>query len=193
MTPAPTLGIAGALRVSVSRTAGHTKRAQTVPLTPGLSLLDCPGLVFPHALGAPAGAGATAAAAAAAGVPPPAMTDAEVEERACQELLGVIPIAQVREPYTAVRYLAERLPLAALYGLALPRGDGEWTPLSLCEALATKRGTFIARVGRPDAHAAGRQILYDAQDGIIPMSWLPPPPPPAAEAEAEAEVAEATA
>jgi hypothetical protein len=42
--------ICAAKRVSVSRTAGHTKRAQTIPVAPGLQLLDCPGLVFPRGL-----------------------------------------------------------------------------------------------------------------------------------------------
>lgn len=41
-------------------------------------------------------------------------------ERAVQECCGVIPLAQLREPYTAVRLLAEHLPLEAMYGLKLP-------------------------------------------------------------------------
>jgi ribosome biogenesis GTPase A len=189
--------IAGEKRVSVSRTAGHTKRAQTVPLCPGLALLDCPGLVFPHALVTAAVPGTDGiAAAAAAGTPSSgcvggatlasrspyaaptftsALGDEELEQRAVQELLGVIPIAQVREPYTAVRYLAEHVPVERMYGLTIPRGETEWSPLLLCETLAVKRGVFIAKIGRPDAHAAGREVLYDSQDGVLPIAWLPPP------------------
>ncbi|CAK0800230.1 unnamed protein product, partial [Prorocentrum cordatum] len=37
----------GAKKVSMSRTPGKTKHLQTLELTGGLSLCDCPGLVFP--------------------------------------------------------------------------------------------------------------------------------------------------
>jgi tetratricopeptide (TPR) repeat protein len=49
-----------------------------------------------------------------------------------------------------------------------------WSPLTLCEALAEKRGYLIAKTGRLDSHAAGREILYDTQDGNVPLAWLPP-------------------
>ena len=138
-----------------------------------------------------------------------------------QECSGIVPLAQVREPYTAVRYLGEHLPLERLYGLAPPRDELEdlverdaacvsgssggggggggggsrapaeskgaalaaaaaryvWSPFALCEALAVKRGMLIAKTGQPDAHAAGREILYDCQDGVIPLHWLPPADP----------------
>ena len=151
-----------------------------------------------------------------------------------QECCGVVPLAQCREPYTAVRFLGEHLPLERLYGLTpsrdeledlleseaatrsgrLPGGagtlqpdDGDnpyasqggrgaaltaaaaryvWSPLSLCEALAMKRGYFIAKTGRPDSHAAGREILYDAQDGLLPLWWLPPAEAPTTSAAAVA-------
>lgn len=164
-------------KVSVSRTAGHTKRAQTVPLVPGVvSLLDCPGLVFPHATVPPPEPRAEDPAAAA-------RLDHELkDEIAMQQLLGVIPIAQVREPYTAVRYLTERVALEKMYGLNLPHDEEGWSPLLLCEQLAVKRGLHIARTGRPDSHSAGREILYDAQDGIIPLAWTPPAIPASASA-----------
>lgn len=81
---------------------------------------------------------------------------------------------QVREPYTAIRYLAERLPLERLYGLQLPRDEPCWSPLLLAEVLAEKKGYHIAKTGRPDSHAAGRDVLYDTQDGVIPLAWEPP-------------------
>jgi hypothetical protein len=37
--------------------------------------------------------------------------------RALQVLAGCYPIAQTREPYTAIKYLAERVDLIALYKL----------------------------------------------------------------------------
>ena len=49
-----------------------------------------------------------------------------------------------------------------------------WSPLTLCEALAEKRGYQIAKTGRWDSHAAGREVLFDAQDGILPLYFLPP-------------------
>jgi ribosome biogenesis GTPase A len=182
--------LCGEKRVSVSRTAGHTKRAQTIHLVrageglvgpdEAVDLLDCPGLAFPHAMvppperRGPAGAGT--------GDPSSSLfaQGGDKDERAMQECCGVIPLAQVREPYTSIRFLASHLPIERLYGISLPKdetreegGEG-WTPLNICEALATKRGLFIARTGRPDSHSAGRSILYDTQDGIVPLWWLPP-------------------
>jgi ribosome biogenesis GTPase A len=147
--------------VSVSRTAGHTKRAQTVHVAPTISVLDCPGLVFP-ALFSPL-------------EKLPSGLNPEIErERGMQELGGVIAIAQIREPYTALRVLGEMLPIEQMYGLSLPRDEDAWSPLLFAETLATKKGMMLARTGRPDGHSAGRQVLYDAQDGVLPVAWLPP-------------------
>lgn len=214
--------LAGQKVVSVSRTPGHTKRTQTLPLSPALTLLDCPGVVLPHGYGpgrpdaevppfpaaeieAAAGPGASEAsrlpcllrAAVAAGPPgsSPALTaTCALSEPALgvatQQACGVVPLAQVREPYTAIRFLASVLPLEKLYGLTtqiesdvLDYGEYDvssdpgltpWSPHAFCEGLARKSGTFIARTGQPDAHAAGRRVLYDSVDGIIPLWWMPP-------------------
>jgi ribosome biogenesis GTPase A len=147
--------------VSVSRTAGHTKRAQTVHVAPAISVLDCPGLVFP-ALFSPLEK------------LPPGLNPEIERERGMQELGGVIAIAQIREPYTALRVLGEMLPIEQMYGLSLPRDEDAWSPLLFAETLATKKGMMLARTGRPDGHSAGRQVLYDAQDGVLPVAWLPP-------------------
>ena len=80
----------------------------------------------------------------------------------------------MREPFTAVRFLAERLPLEKLYKLSLPEGETQWTPLLICEQLAERQGIYIARAGRPDGHAAGRSILYEATDGVVPFAIEPP-------------------
>jgi ribosome biogenesis GTPase A len=146
--------------VSVSRTAGHTKRAQTVHVAPAISVLDCPGLVFP-------------ALFTALEKLPPGLSPEIERERGMQELGGVIAIAQIREPYTALRVLGEMLPIEQMYGLQLPRDEGEWSPLLFAETLAMKKGMMLAKTGRPDGHSAGRQVLYDAQDGVLPLAWLP--------------------
>lgn len=41
--------LAGKKIVSVSHTPGHTKRLQTILITPEICICDCPGLVFPFA------------------------------------------------------------------------------------------------------------------------------------------------
>ena len=85
----------------------------------------------------------------------------------------------MREAYSSVRFLAQHLPIEQLYGLRMAREDaedcgGRWSALALAEALAEKRGYHVAKTGRPDAHAAGREILYDTQDGVVPLYFLPP-------------------
>eukprot|EP00741_Cyanophora_paradoxa_P018853 tig00021098_g18199.t1 len=139
--------------VSTSRSPGHTKHFQTIHVSPLLRLCDCPGLVFP-ALDQP---------------------------RALQVLCGVYPIAQTREPYSAVRLLAHRVPLPALYRLpepepAEPGLDSEpepWSPWAICEALAVRRG-FLTRGGHPDVYRAANAILRDCLDGVVPYFHDPP-------------------
>ena len=115
-------------------------------LTKEIILCDCPGLVFP----------------------------AMDRPKALQILCGLFPIAQVREPFSAIRYLAERVAIEKVYGLQYPDlDDKQWTPFYLCEAFALKRGYFV-RKGRPDVHRAGLEILRDCVDGVIPISWPPP-------------------
>jgi len=85
--------------VSVSRTPGHTKHFQTIPLTETIYLCDCPGMVFP-ALDRP---------------------------RHLQILCGLYPLSHMREPFTALRYLAELIPLETVYKLKKYKQDsGPW-------------------------------------------------------------------
>ena len=44
-------------------------------------------------------------------------------QRSLQECAGVLPLAQLREPYSAVRLIAEHLPVERLYGLRLPADE----------------------------------------------------------------------
>ena len=59
---------------------------------------------------------------------------------------GIYPVAQVREPYTVVGYLAERTPLTSLLGLKHPDPAGQeregeegevWTAWDVCD------GTYV--------------------------------------------------
>eukprot|EP00954_Amorphochlora_amoebiformis_P006344 496100-Amorphochlora_amoeboformis.AAC.1 len=73
--------LCGTKRASTSSTAGHTKHLQHLPIPHILEngvVVDCPGLVFPR--------------------PAP---------RHLTELMGLYPIAQIRETYSAVRFLAQ--------------------------------------------------------------------------------------
>eukprot|EP00466_Bigelowiella_natans_P010896 jgi/Bigna1/76341/fgenesh1_pg.40_\ len=147
---------------SVSRTAGHTKHLQHIPVADRCGLrnafvIDCPGLVFPRAV-----------------------------PRHLTELMGLYPIAQIRETFSAVRFLAERLPVPAMYSLRKPDwyedagggggggGESKWSPQMICEAFAEKRG-YVVRGGTPDTHRAGLEIIRDCVDGALLLQFDPPP------------------
>lgn len=72
--------IMGKKVVSVSKTPGHTKHFQTIFLTNNVRLCDCPGLIFPSKV-----------------------------PKALQILMGSFPIAQLKEPFTTIRYLGKRI------------------------------------------------------------------------------------
>ncbi|XP_054919615.1 guanine nucleotide-binding protein-like 1 isoform X2 [Dermacentor andersoni] len=126
--------------VSVSRTPGHTKHFQTIFLTDNVRLCDCPGLVFPS-----------------------------LQPKALQVLTGCFPIAQLREPYSAIQYIAERVDLPGILKLQPPDGAGDthkpWSAFDLCEAWAVERGYLTAKAGRPDAYRAANSLLRMALDG----------------------------
>ena len=50
-----------------------------------------------------------------------------------QILMGSFPIAQLREPFSAVQYLAERLDLPNLLKLQHPEQDEEWSAMDICD------------------------------------------------------------
>lgn len=102
--------IMGKKVVSVSRTPGHTKHFQTIYLTKNVRLCDCPGLVFPSKI-----------------------------PRNLQILIGAYPIAQVREPYNAVKFLAERLDLPKLLGIQHPENDDTWSAMDVCDGKRRKK------------------------------------------------------
>ncbi|XP_055539613.1 guanine nucleotide-binding protein-like 1 [Wyeomyia smithii] len=132
--------------VSVSRTPGHTKHFQTIFLTNSVRLCDCPGLVFPSSV-----------------------------PRKLQVLIGSYPIAQLREPYASVKYLAERVNLPALLALKHPSNDAseEWSAIDVSDAWAIKRGFLTAKTARPDTYRAANSILRMTLDGKITLSLKP--------------------
>ncbi|CAK1554297.1 unnamed protein product [Leptosia nina] len=137
--------IMGKKVVSVSKTPGHTKHFQTIFLTSQVRLCDCPGLVFPSTV-----------------------------PRSIQILMGSYPIAQLREPYTTIRYLAERLDLPKLLRIDHPENDDSWSPRDICDGWAKKRGYLTAKAARLDTYRAANSILRMALDGKICL-WLRPP------------------
>lgn len=133
--------------VSVSKTPGHTKHFQTIFLTNNVRLCDCPGLVFPS-----------------------------FEPRPLQVLLGSYPIAQLRVPNAAVKYLAERINLVELLNIQHPQGSNvtEWSAIDVCEGWALKRGFITSKAARPDVSRAANSILRMALEGQISLCLLPP-------------------
>ncbi|KAI8378996.1 hypothetical protein BD560DRAFT_389221 [Blakeslea trispora] len=136
--------------VSASRTPGHTKHFQTIHISPLVRLCDSPGLVFPALI-----------------------------PRALQILSGMYPIAQVQEPYSAIQYLAEHIPLEKVLSLTPPceiqdMKHYQWSAWSICEQFAEQRGFLTAKAARPDVYRAANTILRLTTDGRILLSFKPP-------------------
>jgi ribosome biogenesis GTPase A len=137
--------IMGKKVVSVSRTPGHTKHFQTIFLTPNVRLCDCPGLVFPSK--AP---------------------------KVLQVLMGSFPIAQLREPFTTIKFLGERLNLPNMLRIEHPENDDTWCALDVCDGWAKKRGFITAKAARLDSYRAANDLLRMALDGKICLCLRPP-------------------
>ncbi|KAJ3235178.1 Guanine nucleotide-binding-like protein 1 [Chytriomyces hyalinus] len=162
-------GIVGRKVVSTSSTPGHTKHFQTIHLNKTVRLCDCPGLVFPAVL-----------------------------EKPVQILSGMYKIAQVQEPYSAVQYLAERIPVEKILHLEPPlvstgvedavSGSTQfkaehyrealqsykWSAWDICEAFAIQRGFLTPKVSRPDVYRAANLLLRMANDGRLLLGFKPP-------------------
>lgn len=128
--------------VSVSKTPGHTKHFQTIFLTKNVRLCDCPGLVFPSSV-----------------------------PRHLQVLIGSYPIAQLREPFASIQYLAERIDLIKTLNIKV---DGLWSAAEICDAWAMKKGFLTAKAARPDTNRAANGILRMTLAGQITLYLLPP-------------------
>ncbi|CAK9804377.1 Guanine nucleotide-binding protein-like 1 [Anthophora plagiata] len=131
--------------VSVSRTPGHTKHFQTIYLTKTVCLCDCPGLVFPSTV-----------------------------PKQLQILMGSFPIAQVREPYTTIKFLAERMDLPNLLKIQHPENDDTWCAIDICDGWAAKRNFMTARTARLDSYRAANSILRMTLEGKICVYVYPP-------------------
>lgn len=131
--------------VSVSRTPGHTKHFQTIFLTNTVCLCDCPGLVFPSTV-----------------------------PKQLQILMGSFPIAQVKEPYTTVKFLAERLDLPRILKLQHQENDDTWSAMDICDAWAAKRKYLTARTARFDCYRSANSLLRIALEGKICVYAYPP-------------------
>jgi len=159
--------------VSVKATPGHTKTLQTMPLDDRTCLIDSPGVVFPRL---------------------------EVPREA--QIVGMlIPHGQVREPYSALRWVMEHAttPLEELLGLKpvtlkqamdlneagaevlrldkLPACNDSsdvvpWSPMLICAQYAVQRG--LVRYGAPECMAAGMEILLRVLEGRVPYSVYAP-------------------
>ncbi|XP_070510977.1 guanine nucleotide-binding protein-like 1 isoform X4 [Cardiocondyla obscurior] len=131
--------------VSVSRTPGHTKHFQTIFLTKTVCLCDCPGLVFPSTV-----------------------------PKELQILMGSFPIAQVREPYTVVQFLAERVNLPKLLKIPHPENDDTWSAMDICDGWAIKRDFKTAKAARLDTYRAANSLLRMTLEGKICLYVYPP-------------------
>ena len=107
----------GSRVVSRSSTPGHTKHLQSMYLNRTTAVIDCPGVVFPKV-----------------DVPP-----------GLQVLLGSIPISQLREPYSALRFWAERSVPRLHVAYALGAWGGE---SGVLEEVADEQDLISAEGGR---------------------------------------------
>ncbi|XP_017780176.1 PREDICTED: guanine nucleotide-binding protein-like 1 [Nicrophorus vespilloides] len=137
--------IMGKKVVSVSKTPGHTKHFQTIFLTPNVRLCDCPGLVFPSKV-----------------------------PKVLQIIMGSFPIAQLREPFTTIKYLAERMDMPKLLRIAHPENDDTWSAMDVCDGWAKRCGYVTARSGRLDSYRAANSLLRMTLDGKICLCLTPP-------------------
>eukprot|EP00930_Biecheleria_cincta_P019261 TRINITY_DN14746_c0_g1_i1.p1 TRINITY_DN14746_c0_g1~~TRINITY_DN14746_c0_g1_i1.p1 ORF type:complete len:574 (-),score=117.09 TRINITY_DN14746_c0_g1_i1:88-1809(-) len=150
----------GAKKVSMSRTPGKTKHLQTLELADsGITLCDCPGLVFPSV----------------------------VATKAQLTINGTVPITELKDFFSPVALVVEKIGADAIlrkYGVsesevkdgAIRRGvGGENDAMAhqvLC-GIATHRQHFL-RVGVPDETWAARRILRDYCTGSL-LHCEPPP------------------
>lgn len=49
--------------------------------------------------------------------------------------MGSYPIAQLREPYSVVMYMAERLNLVSLLRIQHPENDTTWSAMDICDGV----------------------------------------------------------
>ncbi|KAJ3662852.1 hypothetical protein Zmor_007175 [Zophobas morio] len=62
-----------------------------------------------------------------------------VTPKVLQVLMGSFPIAQLREPFTTVKFLGERLDLPNMLRIQHPEDDDTWCAMDICDGWAKKR------------------------------------------------------
>lgn len=90
-------------------------------------MCDCPGLVFPSSV-----------------------------PRKLQVLIGSYPIAQLREPFASVQYLAERIDLIKTLNIKV---EGLWSAMEICDAWAYTRGFLTAKAARPGNDKTSNHVI----------------------------------
>lgn len=88
--------------------------------------------------------------------------------------MGSYPIAQVREPYTAVKYLAERIDLPKILKIQHQDNDDTWSAMDICDSWAAKRNYMTAKGAKFDTYRAANSILRMALEGKICLFVYPP-------------------
>ncbi|KAI8054861.1 P-loop containing nucleoside triphosphate hydrolase protein [Thamnidium elegans] len=141
---------------SESSTPGHTKHFQTIHISEKVRLCDSPGLVFPALI-----------------------------PKGLQIISGMYPISQAQEPFSAIRFLAEHIPLQKILALKVPASwkasdelnedeEYQWSAYSICEEFAEQRGYHTAKSAGPDVNRAANTILRFTAEGRILLSFKPP-------------------
>ncbi|KAL3153855.1 hypothetical protein ABBQ32_013427 [Trebouxia sp. C0010 RCD-2024] len=144
----------GSKKTAVAPTPGKTKHFQTLNITDGLTLCDCPGLVLPR----------------------------YAQSKSEMVAAGVIPIDRLTDVRTPVAVVCERIPrpeFERVYGLKLPNPDEHDAPdkvlkaAELLRSYALSRG-WVAASGLPDETRSGRQVLKDFVNGKLLHCERPP-------------------
>eukprot|EP00941_MAST-03F_sp_MAST-3F-sp1_P000715 g715.t1 len=139
------------LRVAVGSQPGKTKHFQTLQLDTGITLCDCPGLVFPSF----------------------------VASKAELILHGILPIDKQRDLIAPTTLLCRRIPrvqMESLYGdifHVLQNPNKKWvTARELLGSYAIARG-FLTGHQQPDNSRAARYILKDYLTGRLVYTFPP--------------------
>jgi ribosome biogenesis GTPase A len=88
--------------------------------------------------------------------------------------MGSFPIAQVREPYTTIKFMAERIDLPELLKLQHQDNDDSWSAMDICESWAAKRNYRTAKAARLDTYKAANSLLRMTLEGKICLFAYPP-------------------
>lgn len=94
-------------------------------------------------------------------------------------LCGLYPIAQLREPYSTIQWLCERLDIVKLFKLEspfeeIPAEEYDWSAYEVCEQYALKK-RYKTKRSNPDAYRAANEILRFYTQGRIQDIYLLPP------------------